>query len=1057
MANLKSNESHNSKEKTNKKVLWIAIIAIALIALCLTTVVSFVTDYWWFKDLGYTQVFFKKLFTELKIGIPMFAILTILLEFYLHKLKKSYLKKLETKSSNASEKSISRTTHIICLAFSLFLSANITSSLWQQILYAMNSTDFNATDPIFNNDVSFYVFKLALLNSLTSTTLSLALGFAFATVFYYLYLISVRRPVILDGGGASDIEYAEVINDDDIHNYDDDGSDYNGSSCGEENESYTDDGPKHGILFDLIDELKKGHSAKSTGGTGGTGGVGGSSHGSFRSSSHGNSFPTVKSGNIRTLASIGRVQILALVFVFLLIAAGTIFLKQYDLLYSSVGTVKDGAGYTDVHITLWVYRIEFILALASAVGVIIFGKKRKYKRILILPVITICVAIAGAGVGAAVQALYVSPDELNKETKYLESSISMTQAAYDLENVTAIDFAASDDLDAEGILENSATLSNVRINDFSPSEQFYNQTQSIRTYYNFFDVDVDRYMIDGEYTQTFLSAREINYDKLGDDVSWLSKHLKYTHGYGVTLSRVDAITSTGQPDMIIDNIPPESDTDDLKITRPEIYFGESTNNYIITNTSEKEFDYPSGTSNVYTEYKGDTGIKLSLFKRLFYAIEERNIKILVSTNINKDSKILYTRNIMDRVTKLAPFLSYDSDPYIIVTDSGELYWIIDAYTASSYYPYSRSSTFSDGSSINYVRNPIKVVINAYDGSTDFYQVSDEPIADTISKIYPGLIKDSSQMPEEIAAHIRYPSTLFDIQAKIYQRYHMNDVAVFYQNEDKWSISTEIYGQEEKEMEPNYYIMKLPGEESEEFISSIPFTPSGKKNMTGLLIARSDGDNYGELVLYRLPKDKVVYGPMQIESQIDQNTEISKEFSLWNSSGSTYTRGDMFVIPINDSILYCEPVYLESASDTSLPEVKRVIVAYGDKIAYEPTLSEALISLFSLDPDYTPNGNKNSSADVDDSGGSASNGTADGAGGGDASNGAADGAGGDGGDSVDNSGASDVGDASLTELASLAATAYDNALAAQKEGDWASYGKYLDELEGYLNQMKQIDA
>ncbi len=1059
MAKLNSNDSNNSEKKpgSKKKILWIAIIAIALVALCLNTIVSFVTDYWWFKDLGYTQVFFKKLFTELKIGIPLFAILTLLLEVYLRKLKKSYMHKLETKNSKASDKSISWTTHIICLAFSLMLSASITSSLWQQILYAMNSTDFNASDPIFKNDVSFYVFKLAFLNSLTSTAVSLALGFAVATVIYYSYLVAVRRPVILDSDGSPEIEEAEVIEDDE----DDDTYGGNGENNDANNHSSTygsgsfgsnasDSGSKHGILFDLMEEFKKSHSA-------GSGSSGGSRNGS------GKGYSSVRQRNIKTLASIGRVQILALAFVLLLIVAGTIFLKQYDLLYSSTGTVKDGAGYTDVHISLWVYRIEFILALASAVGVIIFGKMRKYKKILILPVITICVAIVGGGVGAAVQALYVTPDELNKETKYLESSISMTQDAYDLNNVTEIDFAASDDLDAEGILENSATLSNVRINDFSPSEQFYNQTQSIRTYYNFFDVDVDRYMIDGEYTQTFLSAREINYDKLGDDVSWLSKHLKYTHGYGVTLSRVDAITSTGQPDMIIDNIPPESDTEDLKITRPEIYFGESTNNYIITNTSEQEFDYPSGTSNVYTEYKGDTGIKLSLFKRVFYAIKERNIKILVSTNINKDSKILYTRNIMDRVTKLAPFLSYDSDPYIIVTDSGELYWIIDAYTASSYYPYSKTSTFSDGSTINYVRNPIKVVVNAYDGSTDFYQVSDEPIADTISKIYPGLIKDSSQMPEDIAAHIRYPSTLFDIQAKIYQRYHMNDVAVFYQNEDKWSISTEIYGQEEKEMEPNFYIMKLPNEESEEFISSIPFTPSGKKNMTGLLIARSDGDNYGQLVLYRLPKDKVVYGPMQIESQIDQNTEISKEFSLWNSSGSTYTRGDMFVIPINDSILYCEPVYLESASDTSLPEVKRVIVAYGDKIAYEPTLAEALISLFDLDPDYTPSGSTSSSGDsggsgssgggssgADSSGGSASGATdtSGGTSGADSSGSAGDGT--NGADGTDGSGS--ASDASLTELAKLAATAYDNAIAAQKEGDWASYGKYLDELEGYLNQM-----
>ncbi len=375
---------------------------------------------------------------------------------------------------------------------------------------------------------------------------------------------------------------------------------------------------------------------------------------------------------------------------------------------------------------------------------------------------------------------------------------------------------------------------------------------------------------------------------------------------------------------------------------------------------------------------------------------------------------------MDRVTKIAPFLSYDADPYIVVSESGQLYWIIDAYTMSSYYPYSEKATLDDNvTTFNYIRNPIKVVVNAYDGSTDFYKVSDEPICDTISKIYPGLIKDVSEMPEDLQSHIRYSNTLFAIQAKMYQRYHMSDVSAFYLNEDKWSISTEIYGQEEKTMEPNYYIMKLPGEDGEEFINSIPFTPSGKKNMTGLLVARNDGDNYGELIIYRLPKDKVIYGPMQIESQIDQNTEISKEFSLWNSSGSKYTRGDMFVIPIDDSLLYVEPVYLESSTDTSLPEVKRVIVAYGDQIAYAPTLAEALDSLFNMGDAY-----------VNDN-------TADGYG---------PGSGAESGDSVN------VGSMSLSQLAKKANEAYNNAVSAQKNGDWAGYGSYLNELQKYLNQM-----
>lgn len=977
MIKRKGKEKSKNKSSSGRKIgLSVIILILLVLVLGFGTIISFVTDFWWFQDLGYTQVFFKKLFTELKIGIPAFIIIFALSEVYLRLLKKEYLNKLETVEGTASDKSISRMTHIFSVIFSLILTYMITTALWQQILYAMNSTDFNVTDPIFNNDVSFYIFRLALLNSISSMAISVIVGFLLLTLLYYAYMMTARRPTILDRHESyEDLEEADVV--------DDDGN--------------VQQNPWSQIF-------------------------GGGSFGGTHSRRRHTQPPSLDKSNFKVLFEIAKRQIVILAVLFLLAVAATFFLKQYTLLYSSTGTVT-GAGYTDIHITLWAYRIEAVLAILSAAGVILFMRKNQYKKVLILPVITICVSVLSALLGTGVQSLYVSPDELNKESPYLKSNIEFTQMAYDLNNVNEIDFPASENLTAEGILENSATLSNVRINDFSPSKQFYNQTQSIRAYYSFFDVDVDRYMIDGEYTQTFLSAREINYNNLGEDVSWLSKHLKYTHGYGITLSRVDAITSTGQPKMIIDNIPPESDTEDIQITRPEIYFGESTDDYIITNTSEQEFDYPSGTSNVYTTYEGDKGIELSFLKRIFYAIKEQNIKILVSTNITGDSKILYERNIMDRVTKLAPFLYYDADPYIVVSDSGALYWIIDAYTTSNYYPYSKSFSLDETTSVNYIRNPIKVVVNAYDGSVDFYQVEDEPIANTIGKIYPGLIKDISEMPEDLAKHIRYPDTLFAIQANIYQRYHMDDVAVFYQNEDRWSIATEVYGQEEKQMEPNYYIMKLPGEASEEFISSIPFTPNSKKNMTGLLIARSDGENYGQLVLYRLPKDKVVYGPMQIESQIDQNTEISKEFSLWNSSGSKYTRGDMFVIPINDSILYVEPVYLEASSDTSLPEVKRVIVAYGDRIAYEPTLAEALISLFSLDPSYTPNGtppDTPSDGDADTPG--------------------------DGGQQNTDE------PLSLTELASLAAEAYDNAVAAQKDGDWATYGKYLDELEGYLDQM-----
>ena len=974
-------KGNTDKPKKSKKGLLVLIAVLAVLALCFGTIVRFVTDYWWFQDLGYTQVFFTKLFTQIKIAVPSFIILILLSQLYLFTLRKEYLKKLEVSQGNASDKSIKRLSLLLSVIFSLILAFAITTELWQEILYAANGTDFNIADPIFGLDISFYVFRMALLNNSSHLILLLVAAFLALTVIYYLYLISVRRPTIFEEKTVYTAEEFE-------------------SQQTEQSQSQQ-SGPFTGTPFE-------GSPFENVAGMFGFKGKGGSAvHPKKKKQKK-----ELDRENLKVLGTIFTRQLVILGIIFLLMVGATFALKQFSLLFSPTGVVY-GAGFTDIKVTLLSYRIEIILSVIAVIMLLISVKRKKYKQILLIPVLMIVVAVASGFVGTAVQNLIVSPDEINKESKYIENNIKYTQMAYGLDDVKDVEFTADGILTAQNIHNNQPTISNIRINDFTPAEQFYNQTQSIRTYYNFNDVDVDRYMIDGEYTQTFLSAREMNSDNLGAEVSWISSHLKYTHGYGITLSRVDAITATGQPQMLVDSIPPVSKTEDLKVTRPEIYFGESTKDYVITNTSEQEFDYPSGTTNVYANYEGETGIKLSLLKRIFYAVKEQNINILISTNINSNSKILYERSIMDRVTKIAPFLSYDADPYIVLSDSGELYWMLDAYTTSQYYPYSEVYKMDEYTRVNYIRNPIKVVVNAYDGSVDFYKVSDEPIAETLEKIYPGLIKDISEMPEDLQAHIRYSNTLFNIQAQMYQRYHMSDVRVFYQSEDKWNIATEIYGQEEKVMEPNYYIMKLPGEESEEFINSIPFTPTGKKNMTGLMVARNDGENYGELILYRLPKDKVVYGPMQVESQIDQNTEISKEFSLWNSSGSTYTRGDMFVIPIDDAILYVEPVYLEAANDTSLPEVKRVIVAYEDRIAYAPTLAEALDDLFGMGDEYV-NNNTDSPGGIDAPG--------------------------------------DTSELSLSELAELANQAYNNAVSAQRNGDWAGYGRYLDEMAKYLNQM-----
>ncbi len=473
---------------------------------------------------------------------------------------------------------------------------------------------------------------------------------------------------------------------------------------------------------------------------------------------------------------------------------------------------------------------------------------------------------------------------------------------------------------------------------------------------------------------------------------------------------MDAVTASGQPDIIVKNIPPESEAKDTDITRPEIYFGELTNDYVIVNTDEQEFDYPNGNENSYSTYKGKAGIKLNLLNRILFSVREGSMKLLVSSNVNSDSRIIINRNIKDRVEKLMPYLSYEKDPYMTVVN-GKLYWIVDAYTTSSYYPYSEPYSGEVGST-NYIRNSVKVVVDAYNGDTTFYVVDrDDPVARTYQKIYPTLFKDVKEMPEGIRKHIRYPNSLLKIQAGVYTKYHMDQVKVFYQDEDLWDIAHQIYGTEEKEMDPSYFIFELPDEKKAEFINMIPFTPKSKQNMTAIMMARNDGNRYGQLLVYKFPKNKTVYGPMQIEAQIDQNTEISKEFSLWNSSGSKYRRGDLFVIPINNSIMYVEPVYLE-ASNQAIPEMKRVIVAYGDKIAYESTLEDALADLFGEDE----NGGQSQSASA-------------------------------------SSGKNNSGKSNTKELIQKANEAYENAVNAQKSGNWKKYGDYLDELEKYLNQLE----
>ena len=959
-------------EKRQRRLSIIILIAVLIIGL-FVSLIGFISDFLWFREMGYLSVFFKQIVTQLKVGIPTFVVISVLVYLYLNRLKKGYFSKIAS-SEETNLKKLGKTTVVLSILFGIFATIMAVMQLWFEILKFANSTSFDLNDPLFGFDISFYIFKLDFLTQLNDILIGIIIGFVLLTIIYYIILMTVRTPDVFKEQVPPEAEFAG-----------DRDERYSGSSNPFENGNKRTNNPND--FFGKFSEAFTGKKPQAK---------------------------PVKpkkqfdDNNFRQLMEIASGKLAMLGFIFFIMLGISFFLQQFDLLQAHTGAVY-GAGFTDVNITLWKLRALCVLSVLAAVMFVVQMKRKQYKKILTVPVVMIVVGLVGTGAGMLVQNFIVSPDELSKEAPYLERNIEYTQYAYQLDDVSTKAFAVNNTLTAADIAENSETISNIRINDFDPPKQFYNQTQSIRQYYTFNDVDNDRYMIDGKYTQTYLATREIDETKISD--SWLNRHLKYTHGYGVTISRVDKVTSSGQPDVLVGNIPPESSVEDIQITRPEIYFGELSNEYIIVGTDEAEFDYPSGESNEYTHYDGTAGIELNLFNRIVFAAREGSVKLLVSSNINSDSKIIINRNVMERIKTIMPDLTYEADPYMVTVD-GKLYWMVDAYTTSSNYPYSQP--FQED--INYIRNSIKVVVDAYNGDVNFYVVDEsDPIAQTYAKIYPKLFRSYDEMPEGLKAHIRYPNTLLQIQANIYARYHMEDISVFYLNEDQWDIAYEIYGTEQAQMTPTYYIAKLPGEEKAEFFNSIPFTPKSKKNMTALMVARNDGDNYGELVLYQFPKSKTIYGPEQVEAQIDQNTEISKEFSLWNSSGTKYRRGNMFIIPINTSILYVEPVYLE-ATNSSIPEVKRIIVAYGDRIAYEQTLAECLVSLFG---DEAAGG-------VDSAGGSV----------------------------VEDETVQTKPDGDLTqaELIQKAVDAFNNADAAMKSGDWAAYGKYLDELEDALNKL-----
>ncbi|MDI6907379.1 MAG: UPF0182 family protein [Thermoanaerobacterales bacterium] len=700
-----------------------------------------------------------------------------------------------------------------------------------------------------------------------------------------------------------------------------------------------------------------------------------------------------------------------LVALLLAVKAAGYILQQYGLLFSPQGVVY-GPGFTDLHANLLAIRVLFVLALAGAL-VMLANIWLRRAQLLLYTIGGLIAAsfVLGVVVPAAVQKFYVEPNELNREKPYIEHSIAMTRKAYNLDEVEQKSFPAGRVLTRDDILANQGTIRNVRLWDWQPMKSTYSQLQEMRFYYEFKDIDIDRYTIDGEYRQVMLAARELNQEQLPPQArTWVSERLQYTHGYGVAASPVNEVTGEGLPQFFLKDIPPQG-IEDLRVTEPRIYYGESTDNYVIVNTKAKEFDYPEGDTNVHTTYAGKSGVTLgSLPKCLLFALSLGDYKLLLAPDVTAGSQVLYYRNIHERVPKIAPFLDFDEDPYLVIHD-GRLYWIWDAYTTSDMFPYSEPYQGRH----NYIRNSVKVVVDAYNGQVAFYLADpNDPVARTWGKIFPGLLKPLDQMPEGLRAHLRYPEDLFRIQAHMYATYHMENPQVFYTKEDRWHMATEIFGSEGKEqvLEPYYTIIALPGEQKPEYVMISAFTPQNKKNLVAWMAARSDGENYGKLLVYEMPKQSLVYGPAQVETRINQDTTISQQLTLWDQKGSQVIRGNLMVIPIKDGLLYIEPVYLQ-AEQSKMPELRRVIVVHGDRVVMEPTLAQALDAIFGKGEER---GTPATGDETPSPAGSADR------------------------------------DKTVSQLIAEANRLFDQAQESLKNGDWAAYGAKQEQLKAVLQEL-----
>jgi uncharacterized protein len=708
-----------------------------------------------------------------------------------------------------------------------------------------------------------------------------------------------------------------------------------------------------------------------------------------------------------------RQHLLLLAAVFFLLLAWSAWLQRTEYLVESSGLIH-GASYADVYGRLPVAMLLMAVAVAGAGLATWQAFDRRNWPIPVAIGLYLLVSIGGGVYSSILQRFIVTPDEQVRETPFIEHNIAATRRAFGLEAVEKRPLSGDALLTRNEITNNAATLENVRLWDHQPLLETFGQIQEIRTYYDFVSVDNDRYVINGMLRQVMLSGRELNSASLPNR-TWVNERLTFTHGYGLTLGPVNQVTSEGLPVLFVRDLPPQT-TVDLKIDEPSLYFGELSSDYVIVGTRTREFHYPRGDENEFTEYSGTGGVSLgSLWRRLVFALRFGSYQILLSDALGPESRILFNRNIRERISTLAPFLRFlDQDPYLVVAD-GRLFWLYDAYTASSFYPYSTPS-----GPVNYIRNSVKFVIDAYNGTITAYLADpDDPIAATYVRIFPDMFKPLDQMPSSIRSHVRYPEDIFALQAQIFATYHMTQPAVFYNREDQWEVPSVDDTGESRAMQPYYTIMRLPGESEAEFIQMLPFTPRRRDNLAAWLVARSDGEHYGKMRVFEFPKQKLVFGPRQVVARISQDQVIAPQITLWNQQGSQVIWGTLMVIPIEESLIYVRPLYLR-ASGGRIPELTRVIVAYENRIVMQETLEAGLAELFG---GKTPPPSTSTSAappsDAPTEGGPRPAATSP----------------------------------ELTSLAEQAQTHYERAVAAQRNGDWATYGEELRRLGQVLERMR----